>query len=77
MKRQCDQAPVSFVNPAMLVRVFVRLREMLASHKEPANKMQELERIQKEQFDQIANIYQMIENMILPPELPSHWFRYG
>src|SRR5215467_5593410 len=32
-----------------IVRVFVRLRELLATHKELAHKMEELERSQKEQ----------------------------
>src|SRR5262249_18893975 len=40
-----------------IVRVFVKLRELLASHKELAHKMEELERGQKEQTAHIATIY--------------------
>ena len=50
----------------IIVRVFVKLREMLVSHKELAHKMEELEQAQKEQADHIANIYQMLEQLWLP-----------
>jgi hypothetical protein len=39
-----------------IVRVFVRLRELLATHNELAHKLEELERSQKEQAAHIATI---------------------
>ena len=54
-----------------IVRIFIRLREMLASHKELAHKMEELERAQKEQATQIATIYEMMEQLMAPSEVPA------
>jgi phage regulator Rha-like protein len=53
-----------------IVRVFVKLRELLATHKELAHKMEELEREQKEQAAHIATIYQMVEQLMAPSEVP-------
>jgi hypothetical protein len=49
-----------------IVRVFVRLREMLAGHKELAHKMAELERNQKEQEAHIATIYEILQDLMTP-----------
>jgi ORF6N domain-containing protein len=49
-----------------IVRVFVRLREMLAGHKELAHQMAELERNQKEQEAHIATIYEMLQDLMTP-----------
>jgi hypothetical protein len=53
-----------------IVRVFVKLRELLATHKDLANKMEELERTQKEQATHIATMYQMLEQLMAPSEVP-------
>ena len=53
-----------------IVRVFVRLREMLASHKGLSHKMAELERAQKEHAAHIATIYEMVEELMAPSEVP-------
>jgi hypothetical protein len=55
----------------VIVRIFVKLRGMLVSHKELAHKMEELEQAQKEQADHIANIYQMLEQLMAPSEVPA------
>jgi hypothetical protein len=41
----------------LIVRAFVKLREMLATHKELARKMEDLERQQKEHSRQLAAVY--------------------
>jgi len=51
-------------------RVFVKLRELLATHKELAHKMEELERSQKEQAAHIETIYQLVEQLMAPSEVP-------
>jgi phage regulator Rha-like protein len=53
-----------------IVRVFVRLRELLATHKELAQKMEEMEHAQKEQAAHIATIYQMLDELMAPSEVP-------
>lgn len=54
----------------VIVRAFVKLREMVATHKELAHKMAEMERTQKEQSADIATIYQMVEQLTAPAEVP-------
>jgi hypothetical protein len=51
----------------LIVRVFVRLREMLSTHKDLAHKMQELERQQKNHGQQIATVYTMVRRLMDPP----------
>ena len=53
-----------------IVRVFIKLRELLATHKELAHKMEELERAQKEQGAHIDTIYQLVEQLMSPSEVP-------
>ena len=54
----------------VIVRAFVKLREIVATHKELAHKMAEMERTQKEQSADIATIYQMVEQLTAPAEVP-------
>jgi phage regulator Rha-like protein len=51
----------------LIVRVFVRLREMLATHKDLAHKMLELERQQKEHGQQLAAVYTIVKRLMEPP----------
>jgi hypothetical protein len=53
-----------------IVRVFMKLRAMLGAHQELALKMAELERTQKEQTAHIAAIYQIIEDLMAPEQVP-------
>ncbi|MCP5113330.1 MAG: hypothetical protein GY953_21060, partial [bacterium] len=53
-----------------IMRAFVQLREMLASHKDLARRMADLEREQKEQGEQIAAVFQAIQQLLEPPEQP-------
>lgn len=53
-----------------VVRAFVRLREMLASNKELARKLQELERKLATHDQAIAGILNAIRELMKPPEPP-------
>lgn len=55
----------------LIVRAFIRLREVLASHKDLARKMADLEREQKLQHSQIAGIYDMVKKLVAPPVSPK------
>ena len=54
-----------------IIRVFVRLREMLASNKELATKLKELERKLQTHDQAIAGIMNAIRELMKPPE-PTH-----
>jgi hypothetical protein len=53
-----------------IMRVFVRLREMMATHKELAFKLIELEERLEGHDEQIQNIFEAIRQLITPPEPP-------
>lgn len=57
------------VNVAIM-RAFVRLRRMLATHKELAQKLEELERKTEGHDQQIHSIFEAIRRMMAPPSLP-------
>jgi phage regulator Rha-like protein len=48
----------------LIIRAFVKLREMLATHRDLARKIENLERKQKEQGKQLAAVYSTIKKMI-------------
>ena len=50
----------------LVVRAFVKLREMLASHKDLAHKMIELERQQRSQGQQISPVYTVVRRLMEP-----------
>jgi hypothetical protein len=51
-----------------IMRVFVRLREMMATHKELAFKLIELEERLEGHDEQIQNIFEAIRRLMTPPE---------
>jgi hypothetical protein len=53
-----------------IVRVFVRLREMIGTHKELARKLSELEQHLKDHDQQIQAIFEAIRQLMSPPERP-------
>ena len=57
------------------VRAFVKLREMLATHKELAHKMEHLEKQQREHGLQLAAVYTMVKRLMEPP-LALSWSRH-
>ena len=53
-----------------IMRVFVRLREVLATDKELARKLSELEKHLHGHDQQIQTIFEAIHHLISPPEKP-------
>jgi uncharacterized protein YjcR len=51
-----------------IMRVFVRLREMMATHKELAGRLRELEGRIQEHDEQIVAIFEVIRRLMTPPE---------
>ena len=54
-----------------IMRVFVRLREMMATHKELAFKLIELEELLEGHDEQIQNIFEAIRQLMTPTEPPK------
>ena len=54
-----------------IMRAFVRLREILADHKDLARKMADLERQQRRQGKQITEIFAYVQKLLEPPKPPS------
>ncbi len=54
-----------------IMRVFVRLRQMLATHKDLATKLAELENRLKDHDEQILAIFDAIRALMVPPEKPK------
>jgi hypothetical protein len=57
-----------------IMRVFVRLREMMATHKELAFKLVELEERLEGHDEQIQNIFEAIQQLMTPPDPPLPLF---
>jgi hypothetical protein len=55
----------------VVVRAFVRLREMLATHKELAAELAEVKRTQRKQGAHIAAIFQILDRLLEPPPEPK------
>jgi hypothetical protein len=51
----------------LIIRAFLRLREMLATHKDLARKMEDLEQRQQVQAADVAAIYKLIKRLMAPP----------
>lgn len=54
-----------------IMRAFVKLREIMATHKDLARKIEELERKQKNQSGEIKVIFKVIKSMLEKPEEPK------
>ena len=54
-----------------IMRVFVRLREMMATHKELALKLRELESRIQDHDKQIVAIFEAIHRLMTPPDRPK------
>jgi|ERR1035437_81918 phage regulator Rha-like protein len=55
----------------LIIRAFVRLREYLATHRDLARKLEEVERTQQEHGAHIRQIYDCIDRLLEPPPEPS------
>jgi phage regulator Rha-like protein len=56
----------------LIIRAFIKLREILASNRELAHKVEELQHEQKIQNKHINVIYRMIERLIMEPVKPKN-----
>jgi ORF6N domain-containing protein len=54
----------------LIIRAFVRLRQLLATHKDLAQKIEELEREQKPDAHQLSAVYDVVKQLIAPPSKP-------
>jgi hypothetical protein len=54
-----------------IIRAFVRLREIMATHKDLAAKINELERVQEDHGANIVSVWQAIEDLQQPGPLPA------
>ena len=54
-----------------IIRAFVRLRQVLATHKELARRMADLERQQREQGKKITDVFKAIQKLLEPPKQPK------
>jgi phage regulator Rha-like protein len=56
-----------------IIRAFIALRETLATHKDLARKIEELQRQQKQQGEQLGAVYSIVKNLIeTPARKPPH-----
>jgi hypothetical protein len=60
----------------IIMRAFVRLRELMATHKDLARKIEELERQQHEHGQQLAAVYTMIKRLIAAPRRSKRKFGF-
>jgi hypothetical protein len=63
-------SPVAVQASIQVVRAFIRLREVLATHKELARKLTELERRIETHGDRITALFEAIRQLMKPPERP-------
>ncbi len=55
----------------LIIRAFVRLREVLATHKDLARKMEDMERRQKQHGARIDAVYEVVKRLIAAPARPQ------
>ena len=60
-------SPIAVESSIQVVRAFIRLREILVSHKDLARRLDELEAKYDKQF---AAVFEAIRQLMTPPELP-------
>ena len=64
------------VNVASM-RAFVRLRGILATHKELAAELAEVKRTQRKQGTQIAAVFEILDKLLEPPREPRRQIGFG
>ncbi len=55
----------------VIIRAFVKLRQILSTHKDLAHKLEELEQKFETHDKQIISIFEAIRQLMLPPEKPK------
>jgi hypothetical protein len=53
------------------VRAFVKLREVLATHRDLARKLEDLERRHTEQASRVDGVYEILQRLIEAPAKPK------
>lgn len=61
----------------LIMRAFVKLREIISTHKKVEEKLKQLESKLKEHDDQILQIIQLINQLIAPPQPPKRKIGFG
>jgi hypothetical protein len=56
----------------LIIRAFIKLREILAGHKDLARKIEDLERKHKRHSQQLAAVYSIIKKLIEAPSKPQN-----
>lgn len=64
-------SPKAIEASLLVVRTFIRLREILSTHKELAQKLKELELKIESHDQQIVSIFEAINQLLAPPEKPK------
>ncbi len=70
-------SPKAIEASLLVVRAFVRLREILTTHKELAQKLRELELIVESHSEQIIALFDAINQLIQPPDKPKRRIGFG
>jgi hypothetical protein len=50
-----------------IIRAFIKMRELLSTHKDLAQRMDELERAQREQGSQLSTVYSIVKQLVMKP----------
>ena len=61
----------------LIVRAFVRLREMLATHRDLARKIEDVECKQKEHGQQLSAVYSLVKRLFVPPRKRKRTIGFG
>ncbi len=61
----------------MIVRAFIKIREILASNKDLAQRIEELQKEQKIQNKHINAIYDMLDKLTMEPKRPNNPIGFG
>jgi hypothetical protein len=56
----------------LIIRAFIKIREMLATHKDLALKIEDLERKQKEHGEKLTAVYSILKQLIEAPASPHN-----
>jgi len=70
-------SPKAIEASLLVVRAFVRLREILSTHKELAQKLRELELIVESHSGQIMALFEAMNQLIQPPDKPKRRVGFG
>ena len=60
----------------LIMRAFVKLREIISTHKKVETKLKEIESKLSEHNDQIVQIIELINQLLAPPESPKKKFGF-